>query len=211
MKLRTILMIVFAVALMAQPSVAALNAYLWLRGETQGDIRGSVAQPGRENSIMVIAFSHELVSPRDAASGRPTGKRQHKPIKITKEIDRSTPLLMNALTSGENLNGRLEFWQPSPSGTEVQFYSIELINAQIVSIKQEMLNNKYPENMQHKEREHIAFTYETVVKTIEDGAISAEADWAYDAAVEFVSDLNGDGFVNFRDMAIMAAQWASEI
>ena len=67
----------------------ALNAYLTLTGETQGDIKGSVTQAGREDSIMVIATQHEIVSPRDAASGLPTGKRQHKPFVITKEIDKS--------------------------------------------------------------------------------------------------------------------------
>lgn len=34
-----------------------------------------------------------VVSPRDAASGLPTGKRQHKPMVITKELDKSSPVL----------------------------------------------------------------------------------------------------------------------
>jgi hypothetical protein len=32
-----------------------------------------------------------IVSPRDAASGLPTGKRMHKPMVITKELDKSSP------------------------------------------------------------------------------------------------------------------------
>ena len=69
----------------------ALNAYLTLKGQKQGDIKGSTTQKGREGTIMVIAQSHEIVSPRDAASGLPTGKRQHKPMVITKEVDKSSP------------------------------------------------------------------------------------------------------------------------
>jgi len=38
-----------------------------------------------------ISFEQEIVSPRDAASGLPTGKRMHKPFVITKELDRSLP------------------------------------------------------------------------------------------------------------------------
>jgi hypothetical protein len=38
-----------------------------------------------------ISFEQEIVSPRDAASGLPTGKRMHKPFVITKELDRSSP------------------------------------------------------------------------------------------------------------------------
>jgi type VI secretion system secreted protein Hcp len=88
----------------------ALNAYLKLKGQTQGDIKGSVTQKGREDSIMVIAYSHEVVSPRDAASGLPTGKRQHKPLVITKELDKSTPLLYQCLVTNENIpTWKLEF------------------------------------------------------------------------------------------------------
>jgi type VI secretion system secreted protein Hcp len=156
----------------------ALNAYLKLKGETTGEIKGSVTQAGREDSIMVIAFEHEIKSPRDAASGMPTGKRQHKPIIITKEIDKSTPLLYTLLVGNENITEwELQFWQPSASGKEVQHFKIALTNASISSISSEMLNNKYPENMQHKEREHISFTYQKIEWTWTDGGITAEDDW----------------------------------
>lgn len=42
------------------------------------------------------ASSSSSVSPRDAASGLPTGKRMHKPLTITKELDKSSPMLYNA-------------------------------------------------------------------------------------------------------------------
>jgi hypothetical protein len=38
-----------------------------------------------------ITFEQEIVSPRDAASGLPTGKRMHKPFVITKELDKTQP------------------------------------------------------------------------------------------------------------------------
>ena len=156
----------------------ALNAYLRLAGETQGDILGSVTQAGREDSIMIIGTSHEVVSPRDAASGLPTGKRQHKPFVISKEVDKSTPLMFYALTNNENIvNWELQYWQPSPSGQEVQFYTVKLYNGSVSGIRQEMLNNKYPENMQHREREHISFCYQKITWTWMDGGLSAEDDW----------------------------------
>ena len=156
----------------------ALNAYLKLTGATQGEIAGSVTQAGREDSIMVIATAHEIVSPRDAASGLPTGKRQHKPFVVTKEIDKSTPLLMNALVNNENItNLECRYWQPSASGQEVQHYTVTLTNASIAGVRSEMLNNKYAENMQHKEREHLSFCYQKVTMTWEDGGITAEDDW----------------------------------
>jgi type VI secretion system secreted protein Hcp len=156
----------------------ALNAYLRLTGDTQGEIKGGVTQAGREDSIMVIAFDHQVVSPRDTASGLPTGKRQHQPLTITKEIDEATPLLMNALVNNENITDwELRFWQPSRSGRAVQHYTIQLVNASISAIRAEMLNNKYPENMQHEEREHVSFCYQRIIWTWVDGGITAEDDW----------------------------------
>ncbi|MGB7452989.1 MAG: Hcp family type VI secretion system effector [Lysobacterales bacterium] len=156
----------------------ALNAYLNLTGETQGKINGSVTRAGREDSIKVIAVNHEVASPRDAASGLPTGKRQHKPFVITKEVDKSSPLLYQLLTNNENITEwDLRFWRPSRSGKEFQYYTVELVNATISGIQLEMLNNKYPENMKHREREHVSFVYQKITWTWEDGGITSEDDW----------------------------------
>ena len=47
-----------------------------------------------------ITFEQEILSPRDAASGLPTGKRQHKPFVITKELDKSSPVLAKGVSGG---------------------------------------------------------------------------------------------------------------
>lgn len=156
----------------------ALNAYLKLKAEKQGEIKGSVTQKGREGKIMVIAVSHEIVSPRDAASGLPTGKRMHKPLVITKELDKSSPLLYNVLTNNENIpEFEIQFWQPSTTGAEKQHYTIKLTNANIASINFRMLNNKNPELMRYAEYEEIAFTYQKIEWTWNDGGITAMDDW----------------------------------
>jgi type VI secretion system secreted protein Hcp len=172
--------LVLALAMLASvPSAfAELNAYLTVKGQKQGDIKGSVVQKGRENSIMVIAVSHEVVSPRDAASGLPTGKRQHKPFVITKEVDRASPQLYTALANNENLTRvELRFWMPSGTGAEIQYFTVRLTNANIASIRSVMLNNKVPENMQMRYREEIAFTYQKIEWIWNDGGITASDDW----------------------------------
>ncbi|HLP40827.1 MAG TPA: type VI secretion system tube protein TssD [Fibrobacteria bacterium] len=162
----------------------ALNAYLSLKGQKQGDIKGSVTQKGREGKIMVIAVSHEVISPRDPASGLPTGKRQHKPFVITKELDKSTPLLMNALVNNENIpTWELQFWTPQVggaaggAGTEKQHYTVKLTNANIASINFRSLNNKNPELTRYAEYEEVAFTYQKIEWTWNDGGITAMDDW----------------------------------
>jgi type VI secretion system secreted protein Hcp len=156
----------------------ALNAYLKLKGQKSGEIKGSVTQKGREGKIMVIAVSHEVVSPRDAASGLPTGKRMHKPFVITKELDKSSPLLYNVLTNNENIpEWELQFWQPSATGAEKQHYTIKLTNANIASIDFRMANNKHPDLMKFAEYEEVAFTYQKIEWTWVDGGITAHDDW----------------------------------
>ena len=44
-------------------------------------------------------------------------------------------------------------------------HKMNLLNSSIAAIRAEMLNNKYPENMEHKERDHVAFCYQKIVWT----------------------------------------------
>lgn len=149
---------------------AALNAYLTLKGR-QGPIQGSVTQKGREGKIMVIAVDHELKTPVD-------GKKQHGVLTITKEIDKSSPLLYQAAVNREPFTDfELQFWTPQLSqagiGSERQHYTIRLKNARIVDIKFKMLNNKNPELTRYAEYEEVAFAYENIQWMWNDGGITA--------------------------------------
>jgi len=161
----------------------ALNAYLKLTGAKQGDINGSVTQKGREGKIMVIAVNHEIISPRDVVSGQATGKRQHKPFVITKELDKSTPLLLSALVNNENIVGwELQFFAAKTksgagAGVETNNFTVRLTNAFITDIKSIMLNNKDPELVKFAPYEEIAFTYQKIEWTWVDGSITAMDDW----------------------------------
>ena len=161
----------------------ALQAYLNLKGQKQGDMKGSVTQKGREGKIAIIAVSHEIISPRDPASGLPTGKRMHKPFVVTKELDKSSPLLYNALVNNENVSEwELQFWTPQIKatqgvGTEVNHYTVRLYNANIASINFRMANNKHPELMKFAEYEEVAFTYQKIEWTWNEGGITAQDDW----------------------------------
>ena len=167
---------------LALPAQAELNAYLSVKGQKQGDIKGSVTQKGREGRIMVIAMDHTVMSPTDPASGLATGRTMHKPLTIIKEIDRSSPLLHNALSSNENLTDVvLEFWQPpkvgTGSGAEVQYYTIALKNARVTGIHQVMPNNKNPDLARYAAYEEVAFTYDSITWTWTDGGITAGDNW----------------------------------
>jgi type VI secretion system secreted protein Hcp len=153
-------------------------AYLTLVAERQGPILGSVTQKGRENKILVIAVQHEIVSPRDPQSGIPTGKRMHKPLVITKELDRSSPLLYSILCTNENIkDARLDFWTASPTGQEKQHYTVRLTNANICAITFKMANIRHARLQKLVEYEEVGFTYEKIEWTWNDGGITAADDW----------------------------------
>jgi type VI secretion system secreted protein Hcp len=161
----------------------ALNAYLKLKGQKQGEVKGSVTQKGREGKILVMAAEHEVLSPRDASSGLATGKRAHKPFVITKELDKSSPLLYQMLVSNETIvEWELQFWAPALSaasgvGTEIQRYTVTLTNANIVDIKFHMLNNRNPELLRYAEYEEVSFTYQKIEWTWTDGGITTQDEW----------------------------------
>jgi|SRR6185295_6792902 len=159
----------------------ALNAYLKLIGQKTGEIKGPVTQKGREGSIEIIAVSHEIVSPRDAQSGLATGRRMHKPFVITKESDKTSPLLYNMLCTNELFKQwTLQFWAAglrSGTGVEVQSHSVQLTNASIANIAFRLPNTKNPELVRYMEYEEIAFTYQSITWTWNDGDIKASDDW----------------------------------
>ncbi|WP_293257651.1 Hcp family type VI secretion system effector [Nannocystis sp.] len=150
---------------------AALNAYLKLKGQKQGEIKGSVTQKGKEGAIAVIAVSHSIVSPRDPQSGLPTGQRMHKPFVFTKEIDKSTPVLYQVLVSNENLT-EVEFtvYGPDKVGKPSLLYTVKLTNANIASIDLVTPETGAP-------RTQVTMTYQKIEWTWVDGGITASDDW----------------------------------
>lgn len=171
------LMLIMAIATMPDVSWAALNAYMRITGDTQGEIKGDVTQAGREDSILVKSYGYSVSAAYDTASGLPTGKRQHRPIRILKEIDKASPLLFNALVNNENLSSVIiRFWRPSSTGAEVQYYTVELVNARIVSIMPNS-SSADAESSAIPARETVSFTFQKIIMTYEDGGITSEDDW----------------------------------
>jgi len=183
MSTRRIAAVLVASLVLSAPAWAELNAYMSVKAQKQGDIKGSVTQKGRDGKMMVIAVDHLMLSPTDPASGLPTGRRQHKPFVITKEIDKSTPPLRSAFVNNENLpEVKIEFWTPQLSamtgtGQEKQNFTVTLSNARIVSVRHVMPNNKNPELMKFAAYEEIGFAYQKITWTWNDGGITASDDW----------------------------------
>ncbi len=156
----------------------AMVSHLWLTGEKQGPIAGSCDQAGRENSILVQALDHEVYIPHDPQSGQPTGKRVHKALKITKVIDESSPLLFQALTSGERMTDvTLKLYRIDNTGTEEHYYTIQLEEAIIVSIQTWIPNCLDPASEPFQHMETIGMTYRKIRWTHEAKGLQSDDDW----------------------------------
>ena len=78
------------------PSTDALSGMASKKGYDYYQASSSFAVSASDNSVT------EVSSPRDAASGMATGKRMHKPYTITKELDKSSPMLAESSTGSSS-------------------------------------------------------------------------------------------------------------
>lgn len=160
--------------------------YLSIIGTTQGFISennstqesvGSQFQKVHRDKIKVHAFSHGVSVPYDQSSGQLKGQRLHGPLMISKEFDKTSPLLFSALTSGEVLECKLEFYRTSPVNAQEYYYTIELDEAHIVDIQSRMPHFQDPDKGIFPHMEDVYFSFRKIQWTHEISTTSAIDDW----------------------------------
>ncbi len=79
----------------------AYHFYVAFKGTKQGQIKGETTNAGRKGKWSdIVSFHFGVETPVDQSTGQPTGKRQHGPLKITKETGNATPVFFEPLTAG---------------------------------------------------------------------------------------------------------------
>ena len=150
----------------------ANQVYMSIEGESQGLISqaaftemsvGNIFQEGHEDDIFIYSLSHNISLPVDIQSGQPTQQRIHSPISISKPIDKATPLLANALTSGERIT-RCEFkwFRTSSTGTQEHFFTTRLTDAIIVNIVTNLPNTQSEETSHIPPSETLSISYRKI-------------------------------------------------
>ncbi len=153
--------------------------HMEITGKTQGLIsEGCCSIEGRENTILCQALEHEVYIPRDPQTGLPTGKRVHNPLTVTKVFDKASPLLYQALTQGERMTKVvLKFYRINPSGNEEHYFTIELEDAIIVSIKPWIPNALDHTKESFTHMEDVSFTYSKIRWREEIASKEGSDDW----------------------------------
>jgi len=170
----------------------ALDAYMTIKGKTQGDIsaeastRKSIgqvakdAQPGNHGKITVVGFTTGVVIPRDISSGIATGTRAHQPVVFTKYFDKASPLLWQALATNEILEEVVcEFYRTSADGLgkPEEYFKITWTNATLVEGKAYVPMTINPANGFFQNMEDWSFTYKQVKWEHIPGSTSGEDAW----------------------------------
>lgn len=162
-------------------------AYLSIEGERQGVISagaftlasvGNIYQEGFEDTILVQSFDHAMSIPTDPQSGQPSGQRVHGPFIITKVIDKSSPLLCTAMTTGERLKKcELRLYRTTAEGTQEHYYTIKLTDAVIVHISTTMPSAQSSATAHLTHLETIAINYRAIQWNHEACGTSGGDDW----------------------------------
>ncbi|MDF3840687.1 Hcp family type VI secretion system effector [Pseudomonas citronellolis] len=159
----------------------ANHGYMTITGKVQGlisagcstqDSIGNKCQAEHADEIMVLSCSHNMANIGNI--DKPT----HHPIIITKNVDKSSPLLAQALSSREEINCTISFYRVSSFGMQEKFYSISINGGIIADLTLEMphailLHDAEPQ-------EHVAIRYRDITWTHHSAGTSGYSTWGND-------------------------------
>jgi type VI secretion system secreted protein Hcp len=153
-----------------------MSCVVTITGSKQGKFKGEGLTPNDKDSIPVLAYGYDVVSPRDAGTGLPTGKRQHRPVTFVKAWGAATPQIFQALVTNEALTTAVfDFYRVDPQGKTFLFERVTLTNASISDQRQ------YTETAAAgalNTLEQVSLTFQKITLENNDGKTSASDDWS---------------------------------
>jgi type VI secretion system secreted protein Hcp len=164
----------------------AYEFYVTIEGTKQGKFKGESVRDAHKAKLSGLSYRHEIKSPRDAATGQASGKRQHGAISITKEWGPATPQIFQALVTNEVLKSVLfEFIQTTPEGAEDIYHTIKLVSATISMVRymtggdavEGSASAKHTSTYDTHELEEVSFTYARIEMEHKPGKTAAFDDW----------------------------------
>ena len=153
----------------------ANHAYMTITGATQGLISaecstqssiGNKCQAGHLNEIMVLAYSHNMAN---------TTRAIHNPVLITKNIDKSSPLIARAMATMEKVDCTIDFYRTSSFGTQEKYYTVEIKEGIIADLTLELPHVILSGDAQPQE--HVAFRYKDITWTHHGAGTSGYSLW----------------------------------
>ncbi|NIH17164.1 Hcp family type VI secretion system effector [Morganella morganii] len=118
--------------------------YLTMEGNKQGlisrgcsslDSIGNKSQAGKEDKIFILEFKNSITQHQNI---------NHLPVDFIKQIDKSSPLILSAISNNEILKLQFDFYRTSQEGRQDKYYSILIQGAQIINF-----STRYPHSLTH--------------------------------------------------------------
>lgn len=154
------------------------QVYITVTGAKQGAFKGGAMEKGREGKIKAIAVSYGVAIPKDASSGLPTGRRQHKPLSFSLEWDICSPQFFSAAFTNEALkNVTIEYYGTGRDGLSKVDHTIVLTNANITEATESYaaIVNGVADG---RDIQTVTVTYQRIEITSNTGNTSAIDEWS---------------------------------
>ena len=159
----------------------ANHGYMTIAGKAQGlistgcstqDSIGNKCQARHTDEIMVLSYTHNMV--KIGSINKPT----HSPIIITKNVDKVSPLLAQALSTREEINCTISFYRMSSFGMQEKFYSVSINGGIIADLTLEMPHAILQSDAEPQE--HMAIRYRDITWTHHAAGTSGYSTWGND-------------------------------
>lgn len=156
----------------------ANHGYMTIKGKAQGLISagcstpnsiGSKCQAGHTDEIMVLAYTHDMANIGNV------NQATHSPIAITKNVDKSSPLLAHALSTREEIDCTINFYRISSSGFQEKFYTIAINGGVIATLTLDLPHVTFQNDVDPQE--HLAIRYREITWTHHLAGTSGYSTW----------------------------------
>jgi type VI secretion system secreted protein Hcp len=162
-------------------------AYMSIQGEKQGNITsgcntaesiGNNYKAEHADEFLVNAFEHIIRRPVDTQSGQPSGQRVHGAATIVKEFDKASPLMYQALCTGERLPSVVIKWyRTNMQGQLEHYFTHTFEDAVLTSCEPVMYDRQDKSNEMFTHLEKWKWTYRKVKWEHVVAGTNAEDDW----------------------------------
>jgi len=156
----------------------AYHGYMTLKGNRQGlisagcsseDSIGNKCQLNHRDEIVVLSFNHNVANPINGLRG------VHQPVMITKPIDKSTPLLAQAVDGREVIDCDIHLYRTHSAGHREKYFTVKLGGALIVSQELDVPHAVLLTDQDAEER--LFISYRTISWIHHTASTSGHASW----------------------------------
>ena len=156
----------------------AMPCFVKVEGEKQGAIEGSCGVKNHEKEIQAFSIDHKVYMPTDPQTGLPSGKRVHDPLMFTKEFDKASPKLYQALCSGEQMkNVEILYFRVAKDGKEEHYFTQKLEGATVVAMEPYVPTVFLKENHPYRHMEKVAIAYKKIKWSWVPDGVESEDEW----------------------------------